>query len=221
MAQPREKRHHLPFWLEFPLLIAAALLMALVIKTFLVQVFFIPSGSMENTLRIGDRVAVNRLVYRMDPPARGDVVVFDGRGSFVPADVAEDDSLPEQLAKEIGRTVGLVAPPDTVFVKRVIGVGGDRVTCCDRDGLLRVNGDPVVETDYLYPGDDPSLVPFDVIVPPGHLWLMGDHRSASADSRAHLGDPGGGFVPVENVLGRASWVIWPANQWGAVAGEPR
>ena len=216
----RPSKRQLPYWLELPLLLTAALLIALVLKTFVVQVFFIPSGSMEDTLQIDDRVAVNRFEYRIGEPERGDVIVFDGIGSFVPADQAPSESLSEQIVAEIGRTVGLVPPPDTVFVKRVIGVAGDRVACCDADGLITVNGDPIDESGYLYPGDVPSLTPFDVIVPAGHLWVMGDHRSASADSRAHLGEPGGGFVPVDRVLGRASWVIWPVAHWGQVTPGP-
>ena len=113
------------------------------------------------------------------------------------------------FAKELGRTIGLVPPPDTVFVKRVIGVGGDHVECCDSQGRITVNGTPIAESEYLFAGDTPSATPFSVDVPDGKLWVMGDHRSASADSRSHQGDPGGGFVPTDRVLGRAFAIIWP------------
>ncbi len=218
-AQERPGRRRIPGWIELPLTIVVALVVALLVKTFLVQVFFIPSGSMEDTLEVGDRVAVNRIAYRIGEPQRGDVVVFDGAGTFTqapPADVGAN--LLERVALELGRTVGLVAPPDTVFVKRLIGVGGDRVQCCDEAGAILVNGEPLVEP-YLYPGDLPSTQPFDVVVPDGHMWLMGDHRSASADSRAHLGDPGGGMVPVDRAIGRVAMVIWPWDRWGLVRSQ--
>ena len=148
----------------------------------------------------------------MEEPSAGRIV-FDGVDSFVPASQAPPSEGPvASLFTELGRTVGVVPPPDTVFVKRVIGVGGDTVECCDRRGRITVNGTPI-EEPYLYPGNEPSDTPFSVEVPPGKLWVMGDHRAASADSRAHLGDPGGGFVPVDRALGRAFAVIWPQSQW--------
>lgn len=207
------KSRSLPLWIEMPLVIIIAVLLAFLVKTFLVQIFYIPSGSMENTLLVGDRVAVNRLAYRLGQPQRGDVIVFDGVDSFVPASQAPPSEGPiAGLFTELGRTVGVVPPPDTVFVKRVIGVAGDKVACCDPKGRVTVNGTPINEP-YLYPGNEPSDTQFSVEVPPGKLWVMGDHRAASADSRAHLGDPGGGFVPVDRALGRAFAVIWPKSQW--------
>ncbi|MET8077318.1 signal peptidase I [Streptomyces sp. NPDC005303] len=160
------------------------LVLLLLISTFVVRPFLIPSGSMENGLRIGDRVLVNRLAYRFGAePRRGDVVVFDGTGYFGDGD----------------------------YIKRVVGVGGDHVVCCDKKGRVEVNGRSVDESGFLYPGDSPSSVPFDVEVPDGDLFLLGDHRSVSSDSRDHLGSPGGGMIPVEVVLGRADWIIWPAG----------
>lgn len=212
----KARRAGIPAWLEIPLTLLAALLLALLLKTFLIQIFYIPSGSMEETLMIGDRVAVNRLEYRLGEPQRGDVVVFDGIGSFIPEELAPPKEDPvSALFSEIGRTLGLIPPPDTVFVKRVIGVGGDRVTCCDDQGRLLVNGVPLDEP-YLYPGDVASTTPFDVVVPEGALWMMGDHRSASADSRSHLGDPGGGMVPVDRAIGKVFAKIWPFDRWGSV-----
>lgn len=156
------------------------------LSTFVVQPFQIPSSSMESGLRIGDRVLVNKLAYRFGSgPQRGDVVVFDGTGYFGNAD----------------------------YVKRVIGVGSDHVVCCDREGRLEVNGRSVDESAFLHPGDNPSDVPFDVVVPEGALFVLGDHRSDSSDSRDHLGSPGGGMVPVGRVIGRADWITWPAAHW--------
>ena len=212
-VQQSRKFRGLPFWIELPLIIILAILLAFFAKTFLVQIFYIPSGSMEDTLQVGDRVAVNRLAYRFGEPQRGQVVVFDGVDSFIPAStVPPSEGAVSEFIKELGRTIGVVPPPDTVFVKRIIGVGGDRVVCCDKQGRITVNGTPIDEP-YLYPGDAPSNTPFDVTVPPDKLWVLGDHRSASADSRAHTGDPGGGFVPVDRAIGPAFAVIFPFDNW--------
>ena len=198
-------------WWDIPVTIAVALGVVLLITTFLVKPFSIPSGSMENTLQVGDRVLVNRAAFNVRDIERGDVVVFDGSGSFVPPQVAPDRDPITGALVWVGQSFGLVAPDSTDFIKRVIGTGGDRVTCCDAQGQLTVNGAPLVE-DYLFPGDAPSLQPFDVEVPDGMLWVMGDHRSASADSRSHMGDPGGGFVPESSVVGRAMAVVWPISR---------
>ncbi|WP_128380950.1 signal peptidase I [Streptomyces cavernae] len=162
------------------------LVLLLVISTFVLQPFQIPSSSMEPGLRIGDRVLVNKLAYRFgSEPQRGDVVVFDGSGYFGDAD----------------------------YIKRVVGVGGDRVVCCDKQGRIEVNGRSVDESSFLYAGDRPSQVPFDVVVPGGRLFLLGDNRVESRDSRDRLGSPGGGMVPVGSVIGRAEWIAWPTDHW--------
>ncbi len=193
--------------------VAAAVLL---FSRFVVQPFQIPSGSMEPLLRSGDRVLVNKLAYGDDsPPRRGDVVVFDGVDSFVPGGAVEENPVSGAVRGALA-TLGLMDSGETEFVKRVVGVGGDRVVCCDRDGRLRVNGTPVGEGAYLYPGDVPSEVPFDIVVPPGRLWVMGDHRSDSRDSRDLLGAPGGGMVPVERVIGRVDWIGWPVGRWTSV-----
>ncbi|MCS0604269.1 signal peptidase I [Streptomyces sp. LP11] len=158
----------------------------LLANTFVAQPFEIPSGSMERGLRIGDRVLVNKLAYRFGAqPRRGDVIVFDGTGYFGDAD----------------------------YVKRVVGVGGDHVVCCDKEDRIEVNGRPVDETSFLYPGDSASGVPFDIVVPAGRLFVLGDHRSHSSDSRDHLGSPGGGMIPTGDVIGRADWIVWPYGHW--------
>ncbi len=206
-------RWSIPGWLEFPLLIVGAFLVAFLVKTFLVQAFYIPSGSMEPTLQVGDRVLVNKVVYRLRPIERGDVIVFDGTGSFISGERVEPEVSPiGQVVRFLGEIVGVAPPSDRDFIKRVIGVGGDRVVCCDADGAITVNGVPLEESEYLYPGNPPSKQNFDVLVPEGRLWVMGDHRSASADSRAHLGDPGGGMVPVDRVIGRALAIVWPLDR---------
>ncbi|MGW4221931.1 signal peptidase I [Streptomyces bauhiniae] len=167
---------------RFTLALLTCLVFLLLLSTFVVRPFVIPSGSMEPGLRVGDRVLVNKLAYRFGArPSRGDVVVFDGTGYFGHAD----------------------------YVKRVVGVGGDHVVCCDREGRIEVNGRPVDETGFLHPGNSASDVPFDVVVPDGRLFLLGDHRARSSDSRDHLGSPGGGMVPVDDVVGRADWIVWP------------
>ncbi|MFI1973095.1 signal peptidase I [Streptomyces cinnamoneus] len=206
------------------LLLTVCLVSLLLVSNYLVQPFLVPSGSMRGTLEVGDRVLVDKLAYRFgDAPRRGDVVVFDGRESFVQD--APSENVVTALIRRGASAVGLMQPAPTSYVKRVVGVGGDRVRCCDRRGLLEVNGHPVLE-DYLYPGDAPSQVPFDIVVPEGKLWVMGDHRSDSRDSRDHLGEPGGGTVPVDRVIGRVDWIGWPLDrmtslrQTGAFADVP-
>jgi signal peptidase I len=215
-AKPKRKRS---FVRELPLLLVVALGLALIIKTLLIQSFFIPSGSMENTLRPGDRVLVNKAVYRMRDIKRGEVVVFDGENSFNGAqpavEAAADGALSHAFASA-GRWFGAGPPGEKDYIKRVIGLPGDRVSCCDARGRLSVNGVPLDESAYLYPGDRPSLEPFDILVPEGRLWVMGDHRSVSQDSRAHLGQPGGGTVPIDKVVGRAFVIVWPLTHAGSL-----
>jgi signal peptidase I len=208
----RRRRRKRSFWRELPILVAVALVLAVVIKAYALQAFFIPSGSMENTLDINDRVLINKLVYDFRGIHRGDIVVFNGDGSWDPGTVPTSSNFVSEFFSNFAGMFGFGHPGD-IYVKRVIGLPGDRVACCDAEGRVTVNGVPLSEGTYLYPGDAPSLVRFNIVVPPGQLWVMGDHRSVSDDSRGHLGDPGGGTIPESAVLGRAFVIIWPPSRW--------
>jgi len=203
--------------------LALALVLTVVVRGFLVQSFFVPSGSMEPTLHPGDRILVAK-VGAASSVRRGDVVVFDGTSVFAQrAAPAPASALSRAI---VSLEAALSLPTDeSDYVKRVIGMPGDRVRCCDPSGLVQVNGRSVHEP-YVMAGNAPSEVRFDVVVPPGRLWVMGDHRSDSADSRAHLGDPGGGMVAMSDVIGRPILVYWPLGHAGsltaaALAGLPR
>jgi signal peptidase I len=194
---------------ELPILVVVALVVSLFIKSFLVQFFYIPSGSMENTLQIKDRVAVNRVPFISNNIKRGDVVVFRDPNNWLPEII--DYSTNEYAAKVKGALVAvgvLPNPAKQYLVKRVVGIGGDRVVCCTKDGNLTINGVEVTEP-YIFAGNKPSEMNFDVTVPKGKLWVMGDHRGASADSRYHQDDINKGFVPLSKVTGRVVGVIWP------------
>ncbi|TQS44309.1 signal peptidase I [Cryptosporangium phraense] len=183
MMPETSRRKQRSFWVELPILLLVAVIVAVLVRTFLVQTFYIPSGSMETTLLINDRVLVNKMVYRFREPRRGEVVVF------VP---------PKQWD---------AGPSKDDYIKRVVAVGGDKVVCCDASGKITINGRPLNE-DYLYEDDVPSSQPFDVTVPTGRLFVLGDHRSASADSRFHP-DYQSGTIPVDAVVGRAFVIFWP------------
>ena len=201
---------------EFVLIVVGALIVSSILRAFVGQMFIIPSESMENTLLVGDRVVVEKLT----DVKRGDVVVFEDPGGWLGPEESG------QKRGSVGRffeIVGLL--PDSShghLIKRLIGMPGDKVACCDEKGRLLVNGQPLDETSYLYPGDAPSQMEFQVTVPAGHVFVMGDHRSASGDSRVHLSDvdangnnPGdAAFVPMDKVTGRAVLVVWPAGRWG-------
>ncbi|MEU3840612.1 signal peptidase I [Streptomyces sp. NPDC028635] len=209
---------------EIPLLVGVAVLIALVLKTFLVQAFVIPSGSMEQTIRIGDRVLVDKFTpWFGSKPQRGDVVVFKDPGGWLRDEqttVKKDDPVVVKQLKEGLTFIGLL-PSDNEkdLIKRVVGVGGDHVKCCDAQGRITVNGVPLNE-DYLNPGDTPSDTPFDITVPPGRLWVMGDHRSNSADSRSHQDTDYGGTVSEDEVVGRAMVIAWPLGHWSTLDEPP-
>ncbi|POM27146.1 Signal peptidase I [Actinomadura rubteroloni] len=221
-AAEREQGNGRSSWKEIPLLIVVAVLLAFVVKLFAVQAFYIPSGSMENTLHVGDRVLVNKIVYRTRAVRRGDVIVFRGPSSWTPeAKVAAPSNPFQRALRWLGGAAG-VAPTETDFIKRVIGVGGDRVRCCDAQGRVTVNGTALDESSYLYEDpvthvrNKPSEEAFDITVPSGRLWVMGDHRQNSADSRYHRTDGNGGTVPVKNVIGRAFFKVWPVGSAGPI-----
>jgi len=219
---PRRRRRGRSAWRELPLLVVIALVIALVIKSFVVQAFWIPSSSMENTLDIGDKVLVNKLIYHLRPIQPGDVVVFNGDGSWEPMPAPARAS-PDPLVRVYDATldplyhsiIGLfgTSPGQTDFIKRVIGVPGDHVACCTASGDVTVNGVALREQSYLYPGNVPSTSHFSITVPPGRLWVMGDHRGISWDSRGHMQDPGAGTIPENRVIGRAFMIVWPPSRW--------
>jgi signal peptidase I len=186
----RSPRRRRPFWRELPILLGVAVVVALLVRIFVMQTFFIPSQSMEHTLNINDRVLVNKLVYDFRAPERGEVIVFTSPMSW------------------------RSSPDEKDFIKRVIGVGGDHVACCT-NSKVTVNGVPLNEP-YLKPGVAPSDQTFDVTVPKGHLWVMGDNRSNSSDSRAHINDPDHGFIPTNKVIGRAFIKVWPFSHFGVL-----
>jgi signal peptidase I len=202
---------------EIVVVLGMALLLSLLIKTFLVQAFFIPSTSMENTLLVGDRVLVSKLTPGVFELHRGDVVVFKDPGGWLTA----EESTPPADTSGVGGTVrsalsfvGLL-PQDAGehLIKRVIGVGGDHVVCCDAQHRVSVNGVAVDETPYTIPGYPASDRDFDVTVPYGYLWVMGDNRPVSADSRLHR-SLNNGMVPVHDVVGKAFIVVWPFDRAG-------
>jgi signal peptidase I len=198
------------FGRELLTIVVAAAVLTLLVKAFVIQVYRIPSASMENTLQIGDRVLVNKVVYHVRGIARGDVVVFSGQDSWGPDAPPPSGNPVVRVVDDLLSGLGLHSD-QTYYIKRVIGLPGDRVACCT-DGKVTVNGVPLDERQYLFPGNPPSTFKFSTVVPSGHLWVMGDHRSDSDDSRYHPGDPGGGAIPENQVVGRAFLIIWPPSQ---------
>jgi signal peptidase I len=207
---------------ELPVLLLIAFVLALVVKTFFVQAFFIPSGSMEQTLHgcpgcTGDRVLVNKVPYWFGEPEPGDVVVFKGPDTWTPeVEVAEPENWFTGSMLWLGRTVGVAPPSEDDFVKRVVAVGGQTVECCDVEGRVTVDGEPL-EEPYIFentPIEQRAFAP--VTVPEGRLWVMGDHRSASSDSKAHVADRYSGTIGVDDVIGKAAVIVWPVSRFGLV-----
>jgi signal peptidase I len=204
---------------EFPILVIVALAVSLLIKTLLVQFFFIPSGSMENTLQIQDRVAVNKLPFISKDINRGDVVVFRDPDNWLPEPFTLGENRIVAKIKEGLVLVGVLPNPAKQYlVKRVIGVAGDNVICCSKSGKLTINGKETTEP-YIFAGNKASEMDFNIKVPEGKIWVMGDHRSASADSRYHQDDVNNGFVPVSRITGRAYAIIWPIKNIGIISSQ--
>lgn len=215
-AKRIKRRRQRSYLKEIPILVGVALAIALVLKTFLVQAFVIPSGSMEQTIRIGDRVLVDKLTpWFGSKPERGDVVVFKDPGGWLKDEKAKSsaDGGAFQPVKDVMTFIGLLPSADEQdLIKRVVAVGGDTVKCCDKQGRVTVNGTPLTEP-YVHPGNPPSELKFTVNVPTGRIFVMGDHRSNSADSRFHLDEPYRGTVSEDNVVGRAVVIAWPFSHW--------
>jgi len=196
----KQKRKNRSFWQELPILILVALIVAIVIKTFFFQAFYIPSGSMIPTLQINDRVLVNKLSYRFGAVERGDILVFDS-----PEAIDVDRSFPSRVARSIGEATGLTSP-DTVLIKRVIGLPGETVAV--RDNQVYVNGNPIAEP---YLPDGIAMRDFDeLVIPADHVFMMGDNRNQSRDSRVF------GPIPRADIVGRAFVTVWPPGAWGGL-----
>jgi signal peptidase I len=215
------RRKEMPLWQELPLLLVVAFCLAVLIRTFLVQAFFIPSGSMENTLLVGDRVLVNKVVYDMRDPLRGEIVVFRGTDNWAP-EVTEpiSQTFGAKLGRTVGDLVGVSRPGERDFIKRVIGLPGDRVACCDAKGRITVNGvaidEPYVEDNSDLeappnPGQCTSRRFAEITVPAGEMFVMGDHRKVSLDARCQ------GPVPIENIIGRAFVIVWPSERFAGLS----
>jgi signal peptidase I len=202
---------------ELPILVILALLVSLFIKSFLVQFFYIPSGSMENTLQIKDRVAVNRVPFIGNDINRGDVIVFRDPAGWLPDASGVSGNGITNTIREGLVLVGIIPNPAKQYlVKRVIGVAGDNVVA--KDQVLTINGKPTNEP-YIFAGNSPSDTDFNITVPEGKVWVMGDHRGASGDSRVHQDDVNNGMVPVEKITGRVIATIWPIKQIGFIASQ--
>ncbi|WP_307843937.1 signal peptidase I [Sanguibacter suaedae] len=197
---------------EAAIILVSALVLSWLLKTFVVQAFFIPTPSMADTLVKGDRVVVSRLVPDVVDVRRGDVVVFKDPGGWLPPPVPQEQNALQEAATEALTFVGLLAQDSGEhLIKRVVGTPGDHVVCCDAEGRVSVNGEPIDET-YIKDGSVPSQDPFDRTVPDDMLFVMGDNRQHSSDSRYTTGNPGGGYVPMDDVVGTAFVKVWPLSR---------
>jgi signal peptidase I len=220
----RPSRGAAGFLRDLVVIVVVAVLASFLIKTFLIRSFYIPSASMQNTLQVGDRILVNELVPGLIPLQRGDVVVFTDPGGWLHNDPVPAPSDPVSAAGEwVLSLVGLsTQDANDHLVKRVIGLPGDHVTCCNALGQMSVNGVPLKEPyAVLQPGSSAvSGTAFDVTVPKDRLWVMGDNRYDSADSRYNRDTPSKGFVPVSDVVGRAFVISWPLSHWSWLSDYP-
>ncbi|MFF2044759.1 signal peptidase I [Kitasatospora sp. NPDC058170] len=216
---PAREHKQRSFWKELPILVGIALVLALVIKTFFVQAFSIPSESMQNTLQVGDRVLVDKLTpWFGAEPERGEVVVFHDPGGWLNDEpVQQSDNSFVRGVQDVLSFVGLMpSANEKDLIKRVIAIGGDTVEC-EGEGPVKVNG-IALDEPYIFPGNTPcGTKPFGPVkVPKNGIWVMGDHRADSLDSRFHMDQPGGGSVPVDEVIGRAFVVAWPIDHWATL-----
>jgi signal peptidase I len=218
----RRRTGWVAFVRDLAIILVVALLVSFLLKTFLIRSFYIPSSSMEDTLQINDRIIVNELVPNVMPVQYGDVVVFRDPGGWLgPSAVPETNWFLGSL-DWLGSLVGLTASDSNDhLIKRVIGLPGDHVICCTATGNLTVNGIPLDEP-YIKVGPQEPAAPqeFDVTVPPASLWVMGDNRYNSRDSLGHIDDPGGGFVPITTLVGKALVISWPINRWSVLDNYP-
>ena len=205
-APVKATKKPMPLWQETFLLLGLALVLAIIIKSLFVQAFYIPSPSMEPQFVENDRILVQKVSYwGSASPSRGDIVVFKDPGGWLDeSEAGAPDSPVTRLMEKIG-----LYPTGGHLVKRVSGIGGDRVVCCDAKGRITVNGKALDEKSYLPKGTAPSQLKFDRKVPKEHLWMMGDNRGFSYDSRGHMGGPGGGYVDDDLVVGKVFSLIWP------------
>ncbi|MBP1324905.1 signal peptidase I [Leucobacter exalbidus] len=202
----------LGFIRDLLVILVVAFVVSFLLKTFLVRSFYIPSVSMEETLKVNDRILVNQLVPDVISVKRGNIVVFKDPGGWLYPTATQ----PPKGAEKVLQSVGLAADTSSEYVvKRVIGVGGDRVQCCDAQGRIMVNGVPINEPYIVIPEGETraSKIDFDVTVPEGSVWVMGDNRYQSKDSRYNQDQPGKGFVPLDEVVGRAFVINWPLNHF--------
>jgi len=216
----RRRRNWLVFLRDVLIIVLIAVLVSFLVKTFLVRSFYIPSGSMEDTLLVNDRILVDEVTPRFGGYERGDIVVFRDPGGWLPPSSEPERSPFVEGIEWVLSLVGLSAPDsDDHLVKRIVGLPGDQVVCCNAIGQLTVNGVPIDENAYVKLPEGESLVsadPFDVVVPADSLWVLGDNRYRSKDSRYNTDQPGNGFVPVENVVGRAFVITWPLARFGTL-----
>lgn len=203
MSSQEQRSRRVPAWLEILLLFGVALALSVLVKAFLVQMFFVPSGSMQPLLRTDDRILVEKISTWDGEVERGDVVVFADPGGWL------GPTPPLGPVQRVLATVGLY-PEGGHLVKRVVGLPGDRVACCDGQGRLTVNGEPI---DEPYLAGEPSTTEFDVTVPEDRLWMMGDNRANSEDSRFNQQRVGGGAIPLDAVVGTVWGVVWPPGRF--------
>lgn len=217
-------RGWLLFLRDVIVIVLIAVLVSFLVKTFLVRSFYIPSGSMEDTLLVNDRILVDEITPRFTSYDRGQIVVFRDPGGWLPPTTEEQRPAIVEGIDWFLSLVGLSAPDsDDHLVKRIVGTAGDHVVCCNAIGQITVNGVPIDESDYLkLPAGESaaSADPFDVVVPDDSLWVLGDNRYRSKDSRYNQDQPGRGFVPVDNVVGRAFLITWPLERFGMLDFHP-